>query len=46
VRSGGVDGPDACCVVGRTGSQMTDVGGEKDAGDVGSVCDELADGED
>ena len=37
MRGVGVDGPDAGVVVGATGAEVADVGGEEDAGDVGVV---------
>jgi hypothetical protein len=43
---GGVDGPDARCVVGAAGREVAHVGGKEDAGDVGVMCDEFADGDD
>jgi hypothetical protein len=46
VGSGRVNGPNARGMVGGTSGQVTNVGGEEDAGDVGCVSHELADGED
>lgn len=39
-----VNGPDARCVVGAAGCEVSDVGGEEDACDVGAVGKEFADG--
>ena len=41
-----VDGPDARCVIGAAGCEMSHVWGQEHACDVGVVCDELADGDD
>lgn len=40
-----VQRPDAGSVVGRTGGEVADIGREKDAGNVGLVSYELADGD-
>jgi hypothetical protein len=42
---GGVDGPDARGVVGAAGGEVPDVGREEDAGYVGAVGLEFADGD-
>jgi len=42
---GGVDGPDAGGVVGGAGGEVAGVGGEEDAGYIGVVGDEFADGD-
>jgi hypothetical protein len=46
VRHRSVEGPDAGGVVGGTSREVADVGGEEDAGDVGSMGSELAYGDD
>jgi hypothetical protein len=46
VRRRRVEGPDARGVVGAAGCEVADVGGEKDARDVGGVGGEFADGDD
>lgn len=39
-----LDFPDLGCVVGATGCEVLDVGGEQDAGDVLAMCFEVSDG--
>lgn len=46
VGRGEVDGPDARGVVGGAGGEVAHVWGQQDAGDVGVVGEELADGDD
>jgi hypothetical protein len=46
VRGRRVERPDARGVVGAAGREVADVGGQKDARDVGAVGGELADGDD
>lgn len=46
MRGGCVEGPDAGGVVGAAGCEVADVRGEEDAGNVGAVSGEFADGDD